>query len=138
MAEAAAPAVNLRHAARLFATVRYLTPEQWMFRVIVRGQRALRRRFPQRAFVGIRRTARSLPMATPLTPGIQRVAPLVLMLQNGVHADFLDGIEHGEFTFLNRTVSFGGSEAAFFSASIMRVSRPSSAMTRSEVPTDVP
>ena len=32
----------------------------------------------------------------------------------------------------------GGNAAAFFSASIMRVSRPSSAMTRSEEPIDVP
>jgi len=95
---------------RAFRTVRYLTPEQWLFRAICRGRWEFARRAPALFRAHVVRTARRLPLPAGATAALREAAAHVLLLQKSVHGGVLDGIAEGRFTFLGRTVDFGGIE----------------------------
>jgi len=92
---------------RLWRTVRHLTPEQWRYRLICRGQRITMRLAPGRARARIRSAADTLPLPDPSRPAVKAAAQHVLQLQRASHGDHLDDIARGRFTLLNRTYDFG-------------------------------
>jgi len=98
----------LSRLARTVRTVRHLTAEQWLFRAVCRGKRMTMRYAPDRAMRRTRALADALPLPHPPGLPLRRVAGHVLTLQQAVHGQTLDGIPDGRFTFLNRTVDFGG------------------------------
>ncbi len=93
---------------RLWRTVRHLSPEQWLFRAVCRGQRLVMQRFPAQARRYIDRVAEALPLPDPGAPRLAAVARPVLTLQTAVHGGHLDGIAAGRFELLNQSFDFGG------------------------------
>ena len=93
---------------RVCRTVRHLTAEQWLYRVIRRGERLALRARPGDARARVARRARALPLPDTARPEILAIAETVLGLQQAVHGDHLDGIAAGRFHLLNREIDFGG------------------------------
>lgn len=96
---------------RVYRTVRHLSAEQWLFRFVCRGRFELGQRFPGRYRAYLERAAAALPLATPDSDALARAAQHVLVLQQAVHGDELDGIAQGRFHFLGRTADFGSFDA---------------------------
>ncbi len=95
---------------RLWRTVRHLTAEQWVFRLVCRGQRLVMRHHPEFSRRRIDRAARKLPLADPSLDEAVAIAEIVLQLQTAVHGDSYEGAPAGKFTLLNRDYDFGSVE----------------------------
>lgn len=93
---------------RLWRTVRHLTAEQWVFRLVCRGKRLVMRHHPQFSRRRVARAADRLPFPDPASEPAIRIAHIVLQLQTAVHGDSFDGASDGKFTLLNRDYDFGG------------------------------
>ena len=92
---------------RLWRTVRHLTPEQWRYRAVCRGQRVAMRLAPGGARARIAALAATLPLPDPARPGVRAAASHVLQLQQASHGGQLDDIARGKFRLLNRDYDFG-------------------------------
>lgn len=92
---------------RLWRTVRHLTPEQWRYRLICRGQRAAMRLAPGIARRRIEALAATLPLPDPSRPAVRDAARHVLLLQRAAHPENPDDVASGKFTLLNRPYDFG-------------------------------
>lgn len=95
---------------RLWRTVRHLTPEQWRYRLICRGQRVTMRLAPARARARIEALAATIPLPDPARPAVREAAAHVLQLQRAVHGDEPDDVARGRFRLLNRDYDFGAPE----------------------------
>ncbi len=95
---------------RLWRTVRHLTAEQWVFRLVCRGQRLVMRHHPEFSRRRIDRAARNLPLPDPSSDVAVAIAEIVLQLQLAVHGDSYEGAPAGRFTLLNRDYDFGSVE----------------------------
>tara|TARA_R110002110_G_scaffold18760_3_gene78572 strand:- start:6584 stop:8371 length:1788 start_codon:yes stop_codon:yes gene_type:complete len=95
---------------RLWRTVRHLTAEQWVFRLVCRGQRLVMRHHPEFSRQRIDRAAQKLPLAEPSSDEAVAIAEIVLQLQTAVHGDSFEGATAGRFTLLNRDYDFGSVE----------------------------
>jgi len=93
---------------RLWRTVRHLTFEQWVYRVICRGRRLLMRHTPFASRRRIERLAAQLPLPDPGSEVAGGIADIVLQLQTAVHGGSFEGAPAGKFSLLNREYDFGG------------------------------
>lgn len=59
----------------------------------------------------IERDAARLPPPDPARTSLERIAQRILQWQQAVHGRHLDGVFEGRFTFLGRTIDFGGLDA---------------------------
>lgn len=91
---------------RYYETLRYVTPEQVLYRILAIGRRKLRAKRPQAAWDGFAAQGARLPLPDIASPRLAEIAQSVLCLERTVHGPFLDGISEGRFTFLNRTIDF--------------------------------
>ena len=95
---------------RLWRTVRHLTAEQWVFRLVCRGQRLVMRHHPAFSRRRIDRAAGNLPLPDPSSDVAVAIAEIVLQLQMAVHGESYAGAPEGKFTLLNRDYDFGSVE----------------------------
>jgi hypothetical protein len=95
---------------RLWRTVRHLTAEQWVFRLVCRGQRLVMRHHPAFSRRRIDRAAGNLPLPDPSSDIAAAIAEIVLQLQMAVHGESYAGAPEGKFTLLNRDYDFGSVE----------------------------
>ncbi|WEK45859.1 MAG: heparinase II/III family protein [Candidatus Andeanibacterium colombiense] len=93
---------------RVFRTTRHLTAEQWLYRFVCRGKFATMEKLPDLALKRFAKAAEAVPMPNPGASALAAVAVHVRQLQEAVHGRFADGISLGRFTFLGRTIDFGG------------------------------
>ena len=100
------PGITLT-ALRTWRTVRHLTPEQLLGRLICRGRFLYMNKIPERAWRSVERDANRLPLPDPANPALGQIARHILLLQQAVHGRHLDGIGEGRFTLLGRTIDFG-------------------------------
>jgi len=91
----------------IWRTVRHLSAEQWAFRLVCRGKRAVMAAAPGSAARRLAAAATQLPLPDPAAPRLRDAAEFVLRQQQTVHGAYLDGIAAGRFTLLNREFDFG-------------------------------
>lgn len=92
---------------RVFQTVKHLSAEQWGYRLINRGERIIRARFPRAAFDRVLRLSATLPEPDLDAPGLNEIVDVVRLLHTSIHGEHVARVSEGVFTFLNRTVDFG-------------------------------
>jgi hypothetical protein len=96
---------------RVFRTTRHLTVEQWLYRFVCRGKFASMEKLPTRAAAHFAKAAAKVPAPDPAAPALAAVAAHVRQLQRAVHGQFAAEVPLGRFTFLGRTIDFGGVNA---------------------------
>lgn len=92
---------------RFWRTVRHLTAEQWVWRGICRGRRAVMGLAPGFSHARVAAQAARLSLPDPASSRLVACAGPVLTLQRAVHGDHLEGIARGRFRLLNRDYDFG-------------------------------
>lgn len=88
-------------------TVRHLSAEQALQRVLCRGRRSIMRVTPTPYHIAARRAAKRLPLPDPSLPNLVAAAAHVLSLQRAVHGAHYADVRNGKFTLLNETFDFG-------------------------------
>ncbi len=92
---------------RLWRTVKYLSAEQWLYRLVCRGDRVWMTLFPGVAHDRIERTSTSLPVPKLNSPDLLKAAEAVLRLQSTVYCDDFTDVRSGRFLLLNQKYDFG-------------------------------
>lgn len=100
----------MMHLARTLRTVRYLTARQWVYRALCRGRFVAMRIWPRFTYSRFSAMAQKVPAPNAGSPLLAAVTAHVVQLQQAVHGQFVAGVPHGKFTFLNREIDFGGIE----------------------------
>lgn len=96
---------------RVLRTTRHLTAEQWLYRFVCRGKFAAMERLPNAAAKRFAAAAAKVPAPDAAAPALAKVAAHVRQLQRAVHGRFVKDVTLGRFTFLGRTIDFGGVDA---------------------------
>ncbi len=94
--------------ARSFRTVRHLTAEQWIFRLVCRGKFLAMGRFPRFALRLFENRAKAGPAPDPASPDLALLSAHIRQLQRAVHDRWCGEAALGRFTLLNQTIDFGG------------------------------
>ena len=95
---------------RLWNTVRYLSLEQLLFRVLRRLKRTLMRYFPVSSRKHFECEANDLPIPNIDSLELLAIAESVLRLQRIVYGKNPSGVRVGQFTLLNQNFEFGNIE----------------------------
>ena len=96
------------NAARLWRTVRRMTPRQIAWRLVCRGRFALLRRIGPGPVAA---AAQRLPLPDPADERLAKLAAHVLPWQQAVHGPHLAAMLGGKFTLLGQSRDFGGVDA---------------------------
>jgi hypothetical protein len=92
---------------RLWRTVRHLSADQWVWRLVCRGRRVAWARFPAIARNRIEAAARRLPVADPGAAPMAEIADAILLLQRTVHGESFAATAEGRFRLLGEEFDFG-------------------------------
>jgi hypothetical protein len=94
--------------ARTWRTVRHLTAEQIVAMAVRCRRHARWRRSPDKSRADIAAAAASLPLPQLDDPRLGAIARHVKLLQQTIHKPGSTDLDRGRFSFLGRTVEFGG------------------------------
>ena len=114
---------------RLWRTVRHLSAEQWVFRVICLGKRLVMHHYPVLSRRRIGRAARNLPLPILSSDIAIAIAEVVLKLQVSVHGESYEGASSGRFTLLNCDYDFGSVEQVSWRSEFHEGNNPLRRMT---------
>ncbi len=93
---------------RFWRTIRHLTIEQWIYRLISRIRYTVMGSFPRMSHLWVKRSALRLPLPDISTPKAAVIAEIILKLQTITHGETFLGARDGKFLLLNREYDFGG------------------------------
>lgn len=95
---------------RLWRTVRHLSADQWVWRLVCRGRRTVWARLPGFARARIEAAAKRLPLPDPGAPPMAEIADAILLLQRTVHGESFGESAEGRFRLLGEDFDFGSIE----------------------------
>ena len=123
---------------RLWRTVRHLSADQWVWRLVCRGRRTVRARLPRLARARIEAASKLLPLADPAAQPMQAIADAILLLQRTVYGESFGDTAEGRFRLLGEEFDFGSIEKIVWRGDFREGTNPLRRMTLSYLGFSVP